>query len=181
PVCVYRPGLITGNSQTGAWNTDDLTCSVFKSWIQHGYAAIQDAATDMTPVDYVAGAIVHLSRMPESLGKVFHLANPRPVHLPELVRWISSLGYPLKALTYERWRAQLIDLAKRSDEGAWARVAIVLSSGPSGEVAGEAVSRPEPNHPRTVEGLFSVFAAQLATHSVQFNCQNTLEALANTS
>ena len=34
PVCIYRPGLITGHSETGAWNTSDVTSRMLKSWIE---------------------------------------------------------------------------------------------------------------------------------------------------
>ena len=34
PVCIYRPGLITGHSDTGAWNTSDVTSRMLKSWIE---------------------------------------------------------------------------------------------------------------------------------------------------
>jgi len=53
---------------------------------------------DMTPVDYVSSAIVHLSRQKESLGKAFHLVNPHSLHLSKLVNEINALGYPLKQM-----------------------------------------------------------------------------------
>ena len=34
PVCIYRPALITGHSQTGIWNTDDVVCRLIKSFIE---------------------------------------------------------------------------------------------------------------------------------------------------
>ncbi len=34
PVCIYRPGLITGHSEIGAWNTTDVTSRMLKSWIE---------------------------------------------------------------------------------------------------------------------------------------------------
>ena len=118
PVCIYRPGLIIGHSQTGAWNTDDVTCRMIKSWIELGEAPDLNIRVHMTPVDYVSQAIVHLSRQQASLGKAFHLVNPSPVQLRELVTWIRNLDYPLKPIQYDQWRATVIKLAMRSREDA---------------------------------------------------------------
>src|SRR3954468_18975941 len=109
PVAVYRPGLITGHSRTGAWNTDDFMSRLIKSWVELGSAPDLDGALDMTPVDYVRRALVPLSLsdyvsrplrpLPppdQSLGSDFHLVTPRPVHLREMVAWIRSGGYPLE-------------------------------------------------------------------------------------
>jgi thioester reductase-like protein len=118
PVSIYRPGMISGHSQTGASNTEDFLSRLIKSWIECGYAPDLSAAVDMTPVDYVAGAIVHLSLSPQSLGKVFHLANQQPIPLNELVDMTRAFGYPIEPIPYDRWRAMLIDVASRSTDSA---------------------------------------------------------------
>lgn len=127
PVSIYRPGLIVGHSQTGAWNTDDVTSRMIKSWIELGYAPDVEAEIDMTPVDYVSRAIVHLSQLQDPPGRVFHLANPRPVPVRELITWIRSLGYRLQSLPYEHWRTRMIALTGRSRETAWYSLGPLLS------------------------------------------------------
>ncbi len=67
PVCIYRLGMITGHSQTGVSKTDDLMCRMIKGFIQLGSAPDLDMMINMTPVDYVSKAIIHLSRQKESL------------------------------------------------------------------------------------------------------------------
>jgi thioester reductase-like protein len=62
PVCVYRPSLITSDSRTGAWNRDDFTCKMIKTWVGLGTAPKVETTMNMVPVDYVSRAIVHLSR-----------------------------------------------------------------------------------------------------------------------
>ncbi|HEX6385524.1 MAG TPA: thioester reductase domain-containing protein [Anaerolineae bacterium] len=114
PINVYRPGMITGHSQTGSWNTADFTCQMIKSWIRTGYVPDLDARMDMTPVDYVSQAIVYLSRLEQPLGQVFHLANPQPPDVQELYQWMRSFGYRLKLLPYDQWRSTLLNLAERS-------------------------------------------------------------------
>jgi thioester reductase-like protein len=107
PAAIYRPGMITGHSLTGAWNTSDFTCQMLKSWISAGYVPDLDASMDMTPVDYVSRAIVQLAGSEQSLGKVFHLANPRPVDIQGLYRWMRSFGYRLQPI-YDEWRALVV-------------------------------------------------------------------------
>jgi thioester reductase-like protein len=175
PVAIYRPGLITGHSQTGAWNTEDVTSQLIKSFIELGYAPDLDAATDMTPVDYVSRAIVHLSMSPGSLGGVFHLANPQPVHARDLVTWIRSFGYPVEQVSYERWRAQLIERAKRSRNNATHSLAPLFSIRLSDDAQAAELHQDD-----TSDGLGIVFLSQYAKLSVRFDCQNALEALANT-
>lgn len=156
-VSVYRPALITGHSLTGAWKTDGM-CRMIKSWIELGAAPSMEMPIYMTPVDYVSKAIVHLSRQPESLGKVFHLANPIPVQFRELVAWIGSFGYQLRQIPYDTWRAGLMSLTRRF----------------RGE---DAVSSLLP--------LFSMSVADDALAVLRrmpgFDCQNALHGLAGTS
>src|SRR4051794_20062986 len=111
PVTVYRPGIITGHSETGAWNTDDFMSRLIKSWTELGCAPDLDGATDMTPVDYVSRATVHLSLSGQATGKVFHLINPRQIHVRELIGWVRSLGYPIERVSYDRWRTELLSRA----------------------------------------------------------------------
>src|SRR5205823_4505156 len=70
PVVIYRPGRITGHSQSGMWRTDDVLCRMLKGCIQLGSIPGQDTAEmmEMTPVDYVSQAIVSLSRRKASFG-----------------------------------------------------------------------------------------------------------------
>jgi len=154
---------------------------MIKSWIEMGHAPDLDAATDMTPVGYVSSAIVHLSRLKQSLGKVFHLVNPRPVFVRELVSWIRLFGYSLEPMPYDQWRAKLIDLAGSSRDSALYSL-LPLFSGRVSEKVPRSVGRmPEFDGPNTLDGLGSAIAAQYAKRSVRFDYQNTLDGLTGTS
>jgi thioester reductase-like protein len=156
PVAIYRPGMITGHSRTGAWNTSDFTCQMLKSWVNAGFVPDLDAAMDMTPVDYVSSAIVQLSRSEGYLGQVFHLANPKPVDVQRLYAFMRSFGYGLEPVPYNQWRATLIALAERTEEKAVRSLTPILS-----------VEESE-GAPRWVGGV------------PRFDCTNTLNALAHT-
>ena len=127
PVSVYRPSLIAGDSRTGAWNSDDFTCKMIKSWVGLGNVPAVNTEMNLVPVDYVSRAIVRLSLQEGSLGKRFHLANSHPVKVDELVSWIEAFGYPLKRIPYDRWRTELLNPAKGLREDAMYSVAPLLS------------------------------------------------------
>jgi thioester reductase-like protein len=104
PVSIYRPGMITGHSQTGVSNLDDLVCRMIKGCLQVGCVADMDLMVNILPVDCVSKAIFHLSREKESTGKCFHLVNPRSMHIDDLINRVRSFGYSIEKVSYEQWR-----------------------------------------------------------------------------
>lgn len=109
PICIYKPGMVTGHSQTGISNPEDLMCRLLRSFIELESAPDLDWMLDMTPVDYVSKAIVHISRQQESLGTAFHLVNPQPTPLARIVELLTSLGHRLEQVSYEQWKTILSD------------------------------------------------------------------------
>jgi thioester reductase-like protein len=109
PVTIYRPPLITGDSRTGKWNTEDFTCLFLKGCVQMGL--IPDIHADVTfvPVDYVSRAIVALSREEKSVGGIYHLTNPHSTSWHQVAGWIDAIGFPLACVPYEQWEGQLLD------------------------------------------------------------------------
>jgi thioester reductase-like protein len=127
PVSVYRPSLVAGDSRTGAWNSDDITCKMIKSWVALGNVPAVNTEMNLVPVDYVSRAIVRLSLQEGSLGKRFHLANSHTVKVDDLVSWIEAFGYPLKRIPYDRWRTELLNPVKGLREDAMYSVIPLLS------------------------------------------------------
>ncbi|WP_146131565.1 amino acid adenylation domain-containing protein [Merismopedia glauca] len=107
PICIYRPGMVTGHSQSGLSNPEDLMCRLLMSFIQLKSAPQLDWTIDMTPVNYISQAIAHLSSQPESVGKTFHLVNPQPVPLDRVVHELNDFGHPIQQVGYERWQTML--------------------------------------------------------------------------
>ena len=116
PVSVYRLGRVSGDSRTGIWMPDPLLIDSLKTILDLGSVPRIDDGfpIDLVPVDYVAKALVCLSRQPESLGKAFHLVNPRPTTWREFVDRLSNLGSPIRELTPERWAGELVRFARRT-------------------------------------------------------------------
>lgn len=180
PVTVYRPGIISGHSRTGSWSTDDFMCRLIKSWIDLGSAPDLDGATDMTPVDYVSRAVVHLSLAARSAGSVYHLINPQQVHLRELVAAIQLSGYPVERLSYDRWREELLARAERSTGRAgYSLLPLFSASGPARRLDGH--DQQERDGRATVDQIGSLMAAQYAARSVTFDDHHARAGLAGTS
>ncbi len=109
PITIYRPPLISGHSETGVGNTDDFVNLMTKGCLQMGAFPDVDYMLDMSPVDYVSKAIVHLSRQEVSLGNAFHLQHPQPAPLSKLVEWLNTFGFPIKMIPYQEWQDKLIN------------------------------------------------------------------------
>ncbi|MBD1938356.1 non-ribosomal peptide synthetase [Microcoleus sp. FACHB-68] len=155
PVSIYRPGRISGHSQTGVCNPSDFLYRAITGCIQLGCAPVHDRRMNIAPIDYVSRAIVHLSQQKELLGNTFHLANPQPFLLNELVDWMGSLGYPLERVSYDHWKAEIRNRAGESQENALYPLVGLFSEGDS-------------ETPKSKSGV------------LQFDCQNTLNGLAGT-
>lgn len=112
PICIYRPPFISGHTQTGVWNTDDIICRLIKGCIQMGSTPSLDFKLDLSPVDYVSKAIVYLSRQQESLGKAFHLNNPHCIDWNSLFKAVGSLGYKIEKISYKDWQIKLKNITE---------------------------------------------------------------------
>jgi thioester reductase-like protein len=109
PVAIYRPGMLTGHSQTGAAQTGDLLCRIIKGLIQMEVAPEMNAWLNMIPVDYASRSIVHLSKQMGTFGQCFHVVNPVAVPWNYLLHEIRMAGYPLQSIAPEDWKSLLID------------------------------------------------------------------------
>jgi thioester reductase-like protein len=118
PICIYRPGRISGNSQTGVFNRNDFLYQLIIGCVQLGCVPDTEMLLDLIPVDYISRAIIYLSQQQSSIDKAFHLVNPESLPVKKLANWIRSLGYPLESLTYEQWRAKLLHIADHSPDHA---------------------------------------------------------------
>ncbi|MBX6763493.1 MAG: non-ribosomal peptide synthetase [Rubrobacteraceae bacterium] len=108
PVSVYRPGNISGHSESGASNPHDLLTTLLAGSLQTGLAPrAADWSLEMSPVDFVAGAILQLADDPEAIGGTFHLANPDPVEAEKVFDWLEEAGHPLERVPLREWLEEL--------------------------------------------------------------------------
>lgn len=116
PAAIYRPGRVSGHTVTGACGTEDAFWNVARAMITLGAAPGTPITADLVPVDHVAGAIVHLSALPETIGRTFHLTSPQPVGVDTVVRQLRAFGYELESVPAAEWAGRLSEGADRAAE-----------------------------------------------------------------
>lgn len=111
PWRVYRPAVVVGHSETGAMDKIDgpyYFFPLFKrmrdtlpSWLP--LVGLDLGDTNVVPVDYVAKAMDHLAHLPDRNGEAFHLVNPEPQNVVELVNTFAAAAKaPQFALPIDR-------------------------------------------------------------------------------
>lgn len=104
PVRILRCGTISGHSTTGAANAWDLLNALIVESIRLGYyPEVQGWRAEMTPVDFVSKAIVHLGNETRAKQLVFHLGDPDPVDTKTVFQNLSELGYSTQPLPFDEW------------------------------------------------------------------------------
>ena len=104
---VYRPGDITGTLATGIWKLEDLISRSMVGCVQLGAAPDVEVNLHLTPVDYVADALIHISFRNECCGHAFNLLNHRLMPLRQMTALMKKAGYPLELLPYGEWCQRL--------------------------------------------------------------------------
>lgn len=123
---IYRPGDITGGVN-GIWDMEDMVSRMIVGMIQMKAIPRTSYCVHMTPVDFVADAIVCISRKAEALNHAFNLVNPKSVPMKELVSFVRDCGYPVRYISFPAWKSRL----KQSDasQNAMALLACLFESG----------------------------------------------------
>ena len=120
PVNVYRPGVLSGDSRTGVGNTRDMVWNVIKGSIQLGVAPVGESDMDVTPVDYVAASVVHISLQEEGLNRVYHFPHP---HIPQMklaFDTLQEIGYSLERLPGDEWQRVIFERLRTDTDNALA-------------------------------------------------------------
>ncbi|MEL4895229.1 thioester reductase domain-containing protein [Crocosphaera sp. Alani8] len=166
PTSIYRLGRISGHSETGVCNKDDRLYRMIRGFIQINCAPDLDIAVDMTPVDYVSKAVIHLSMRQESLSKIFHLCNHQPISYCQLFDWINEFGYSLKRLSSDQWQTELTSSSENTTDNPLYSLLPILTRNKANNASENAPSKQQqPPDQKTLA----------------LNCQNTADGLANTS
>ncbi|MBD2278683.1 non-ribosomal peptide synthetase [Aphanizomenon flos-aquae] len=151
PVAIYRASRITGNTQTGISNTDDLFCRLVKGCLEMRVVPDMQMEDNLTPVDYVSKMIVHLSGQKESLGKAFHLVNPKSTKIKDLFNLIRSLGYPIQMIPVEQWHSEISLESQISDTDNLRVLSHIIP-----KVAVENSHEPQIDYENTINGVGNI-------------------------
>jgi hypothetical protein len=104
--------VLSGHSETGVGNVRDMIWSLIKACIQMGVHPIDDYHLDVTPVDYVARAIVHIARDAGNHDRLFQLPHPDPPGYPEVYDHVRAYGYALEPLPFQEWVKRVVEAAQ---------------------------------------------------------------------
>jgi NAD(P)-dependent dehydrogenase (short-subunit alcohol dehydrogenase family) len=111
PCRIYRPAIVVGDSQTGAMDKVDGPYYFFPlmkrlrdtlpGWLP--LVGVDLGDTNTVPVDYVAKAMDHLAHLPDRDGETFHLVNPEPQPVVEVINlFCAAAGAPTFATPIDR-------------------------------------------------------------------------------
>jgi thioester reductase-like protein len=101
PWRVYRPGVVVGDSQTGEMDKIDGPYYFFKAiqrlrqllpeWVP--LVGLDLGYTNIVPVDWVAGALEHIAHEPDLDGRAFHLTDPRPQRVEDVINELAAVAH----------------------------------------------------------------------------------------
>jgi len=101
PYRIYRPGVVIGHSKTGEIDKIDGPYYFFglikklremlPPWMPT--IGIEGGRINMVPVDFVADAMDHIAHKPGLDGGVFHLTDPEPKRIGEVLNLFARAGH----------------------------------------------------------------------------------------
>ena len=101
PWRIYRPGMVIGHSQTGEIDKIDGPYYFFKliqkvrstlpQWVPT--VGIEGGRLNVVPVDFVVNAMDHIAHAEGEDGKCFHLTDPDPYKVGEILNIFAEAGH----------------------------------------------------------------------------------------
>lgn len=98
---IYRPGMVVGHSQTGEIDKIDGPYYFFTflkklrqtlpPWMPT--LGIEGGRINIVPVDFVADAMDHIAHKPRLDGHCFHLTDPEPMRVGEVLNTFARAGH----------------------------------------------------------------------------------------
>ena len=98
---IYRPGMVVGHSQTGEMDKIDGPYYFFTflkklremlpPWMPT--LGLEGGRINIVPVDFVADAMDHIAHKPKLDGHCFHLTDPEPMRVGEVLNTFARAGH----------------------------------------------------------------------------------------
>ncbi|MBU8978209.1 SDR family oxidoreductase [Lysobacter sp. MMG2] len=98
---IYRPGMVVGHSQTGEMDKIDGPYYFFTflkklremlpPWMP--MLGLEGGRINIVPVDYVVDAMDHIAHKPRLDGHCFHLTDPEPMRVGEVLNTFARAGH----------------------------------------------------------------------------------------
>lgn len=104
PFRIYRPGIVVGSSQTGEIDKIDGPYYFFgllkkmremlPPWMP--MVGLEGGRINLVPVDWVAAVMDHIAHVPKLDGQCFHLTDPAPRRIGEVLNIFAHAGHAPK-------------------------------------------------------------------------------------
>lgn len=101
PWRIFRPAIVVGDSRTGEMDKIDGPYYFFKliqkmrkllpSWMPT--IGIEGGRINVVPVDFVVAAMDHIAHLPKESGKCFHLTDPSPMRVGDLLNTFARAAH----------------------------------------------------------------------------------------
>jgi thioester reductase-like protein len=97
PSVIFRPAVVVGDSRTGETDKYDGPYFFFQllrrmpKWLPMPDIGKSDAVINLIPVNFLLDAMTLISRQESAVGKTFHIADPDPMRVADLVRLVHRL------------------------------------------------------------------------------------------
>ncbi|MBT8058653.1 MAG: SDR family oxidoreductase [Gammaproteobacteria bacterium] len=101
PWRIYRPGMVVGDSRTGEIDKIDGPYYFFKliqkmrrampAWMPT--IGLEGGRINIVPVDFVVQAMDHIAHLPRQDRKCFHLTDPKPKRIGEVLNIFAEAGH----------------------------------------------------------------------------------------
>lgn len=115
PVSVYRAGAVLCDSRTGAANREDYVTKVIQGCVELGMAPLREYPLAVASVDHTARMVVGLSLRAANHGRTYHVIDPRPLAWNDIFAHLRDFGYPVRSVSWEKWRAELTEQVEVDD------------------------------------------------------------------
>jgi NAD(P)-dependent dehydrogenase (short-subunit alcohol dehydrogenase family) len=101
PWRIFRPAIVVGDSRTGEMDKIDGPYYFFKliqklrkilpSWMPT--IGLEGGRINVVPVDFVVAAMDHIAHLPKESGKCFHLTDPTPMRVGDLLNTFARAAH----------------------------------------------------------------------------------------
>ena len=173
PFRVYRPGIVVGNSETGEMDKIDGPYYFFSAIKRFGSklpdwlptVGIEGRRINIVPVDFVAAAMDHIAHLDGRDGQTFHLTDPNPLTAGQIINLFARQAHAPQMTV--RLDSRLLDLVPTSLAGSISGLGFMAPARLAARLALDELGIPP-------EVLIYV------NYPTDFDCSNTLDALAGT-
>lgn len=129
PATIYRVGIVTGDSDSGAVQPD-LFSNLIKCFINEGIAIdpLADGSISAVPVNYAAKAIASLAKNNrDEKSQVFHITHSSPLKWRKFYQHLNTLGYKVDPMPYDQWLNKIRERASEKNSKYLSQLAAYFS------------------------------------------------------